>query len=61
MVRKISILGATGSIGVNTLEVVDSLKEDIEVKYLTAKKNAKLQFTLILKRRCFLAFLLTVQ
>ena len=42
MGRKISILGATGSIGVNTLKVVDSLKEEIEIKYLTAKKNAKL-------------------
>ena len=30
MGRKISILGATGSIGVNTLKVIDSLKEEIE-------------------------------
>ena len=51
MGRKISILGATGSIGVNTLEVVDSLKEDIEIKYLTAKKNAKLLIKQALKHR----------
>ena len=51
MGRKISILGATGSIGVNTLEVVDSLKEDIEIKYLTAKKNAKLLIKQALKYR----------
>ena len=51
MGRTISILGATGSIGVNTLEVVDSLKEDIEIKYLTAKKNAKLLIKQALKYR----------
>ena len=51
MGRKISILGATGSIGVNTLEVVDSLKEEIEIKYLTAKKNAKLLIKQALKYR----------
>ena len=51
MGRKISILVATGSIGVNTLEVVDSLKEEIEIKYLTAKKNAKLLIKQALKHR----------
>ena len=51
MGRKISILGATGSIGVNTLKVVDSLKEEIEIKYLTAKKNAKLLIKQALKHR----------
>jgi len=51
MGRKISILGATGSIGVNTLKVVDSLKEEIEIKYLTAKNNAKLLIKQALKHR----------
>ena len=51
MGRTISILGATGSIGVNTLKVVDSLKEDIKIKYLTAKKNAKLLIKQALKYR----------
>ena len=39
MKRKISILGATGSIGVNALKVVSHLENELEVVYLSANKN----------------------
>jgi len=35
MAKRISILGSTGSIGVNTLNVIDQLDEDLEVVYLS--------------------------
>ncbi len=41
MAKRISILGSTGSIGVNTLVVIDQLDEDLEVVYLSAYQNAK--------------------
>ena len=41
MAKRISILGSTGSIGVNTLVVIDQLDEDLEVVYLSAYKNVK--------------------
>ena len=39
MKRIISILGATGSIGVNALKVVSHLENELEVVYLSANKN----------------------
>ena len=39
MKRKISILGSTGSIGVNALKVVSHLGNELEVVYLSANKN----------------------
>ena len=39
MKRRISILGATGSIGVNALKVVSHLENELEVVYLSANKN----------------------
>jgi 1-deoxy-D-xylulose-5-phosphate reductoisomerase len=42
MVRKLSILGSTGSIGKNALKVVDNLKDDFQVVYLTANSNHEL-------------------
>lgn len=42
MSKKISILGSTGSIGQNALNVVDNLKDHFEVLYLTANSNYKL-------------------
>ena len=39
MKKHISILGSTGSIGVNALKIVDSLNQEINVQYLTAYKN----------------------
>ena len=42
MVRTISILGSTGSIGVNALEVISNLKKSFEVRYLSTNKNVDL-------------------
>ena len=42
MVRTISILGSTGSIGVNALEVISNLKKSFKVKYLSTNKNVDL-------------------
>ena len=42
MVKKISILGSTGSIGTQALEVIDSLKDKFEVIALTAGSNVNL-------------------
>ena len=39
MKKKITILGSTGSIGVNTLKVIESLPEEFEVYGLTARNN----------------------
>lgn len=40
--KKISILGSTGSIGLNALKVIDNLKEKFDVVALSANKNASL-------------------
>ncbi|MDP6685211.1 MAG: 1-deoxy-D-xylulose-5-phosphate reductoisomerase [Candidatus Marinimicrobia bacterium] len=40
--KKLSILGSTGSIGVNTLNVIRKLDEDFTIKYLTANSNTEL-------------------
>lgn len=40
--KKIAVLGSTGSIGTNTLDVVSSLKEKFEVTALSADSNIKL-------------------
>ncbi len=42
MARKLSVLGSTGSIGQNALKVVDNLKDDFHVIYLTANTNHEL-------------------
>ncbi|MCP5510133.1 MAG: 1-deoxy-D-xylulose-5-phosphate reductoisomerase [Chlamydiales bacterium] len=42
MVKRISILGSTGSIGCQTLDVVRHLKKSIQVVGLAARKNAQL-------------------
>ncbi len=42
MARKLSILGSTGSIGQNALKVVDNIKDDFQVIYLTANSNHEL-------------------
>tara|TARA_B100000315_G_scaffold260938_1_gene328041 strand:- start:29740 stop:30906 length:1167 start_codon:yes stop_codon:yes gene_type:complete len=41
MIKSISILGSTGSIGENTLKVVDHISSEFNVKYLTAGGNAE--------------------
>ena len=40
--KTISILGSTGSIGVNTLNVIQALDEHFNIKYLTANSNSEL-------------------
>jgi len=40
--KKVGILGSTGSIGVNTLNVLENFSDVFKVKYLTAKVNADL-------------------
>jgi len=40
--KKISILGATGSIGQNTLDLITSTKDEFEVVALTGSQNIKL-------------------
>jgi len=47
--KKISILGSTGSIGRNALNVVDNLKDEFEVVYLTANRNYELLIEQALK------------
>jgi 1-deoxy-D-xylulose-5-phosphate reductoisomerase len=42
MARNLSILGSTGSIGQNALKVVDNIKGDFHVIYLTANSNHEL-------------------
>ena len=39
--KKIGILGSTGSIGTQTLEVVDALTDEFQISYLTAHDNAE--------------------
>jgi len=40
--KKIGILGSTGSIGVQTLEVLDYLSDSYQIEYLSAKSNVDL-------------------
>ncbi|MBU0529772.1 1-deoxy-D-xylulose-5-phosphate reductoisomerase [bacterium] len=49
--RKLSILGSTGSIGQNALKVVDNIKDDFQVRYLTANSNHELLVEQALKYR----------
>ena len=42
MKRKIAILGSTGSIGVQTLDVVEQHRDIFEVELLTANNNVEL-------------------
>ena len=37
--KSIGILGATGSIGTQTLQVIDTFPGDYQIKYLTAYHN----------------------
>ena len=42
MSKRISILGSTGSIGVNALKVGSHLKDELDIIYLSANRNAEL-------------------
>ena len=41
MKKKIAILGSTGSIGVNSLKIIEKKKSIFKIKILMAKKNYK--------------------
>ena len=47
--KKIAILGSTGSIGTQSLEVIESYPDKFEVSVLTANYNADLLITQALK------------
>jgi 1-deoxy-D-xylulose-5-phosphate reductoisomerase len=40
--KSIGLLGSTGSIGMQTLQVIDTFPGEYGIKYLTANKNVKL-------------------
>ena len=42
MKKKIAILGSTGSIGVNTLNVIDTLEDQFDIVYLSTFQNKEL-------------------
>tara|TARA_X000001036_G_scaffold438466_1_gene486365 strand:- start:1353 stop:2498 length:1146 start_codon:yes stop_codon:yes gene_type:complete len=42
MLKRITILGSTGSIGVNAIKIIESLHEELTVQYLTANSNYEL-------------------
>ena len=42
MKKKISILGSTGSVGVNTLNVINNISKEFDVVYLTGNTNSDL-------------------
>ena len=42
MKKTISILGSTGSIGLNTLSIIDKKKNNFKVELLSANKNFNL-------------------
>ncbi len=42
MVRKVVILGSTGSVGVSTLDLLDRVDETVEIEALTAGRNVEL-------------------
>ena len=42
MKKKIALLGSTGSIGTQTLEVIDEFSDDFQVSLLSGHKNGEL-------------------
>ncbi len=51
MLKTLSILGSTGSIGVNALEVISNLENCFKVKYLSTYKNVDLLLSQIKKHK----------
>jgi 1-deoxy-D-xylulose-5-phosphate reductoisomerase len=51
MVKRLSILGSTGSIGRNALLVAENCTDDLQIVYLTANKNSELLIRQALKFR----------
>ena len=47
--KKLGILGSTGSIGTQTLDVIDAIDSEFEIVYLTANRNVELLINQSLK------------
>ena len=58
MKKKIGILGSTGSIGENTVKIIQNNKKDFDVKFLSTNKNVKklLKQSSILKPKSVIIF-----
>ena len=58
MKKKIGILGSTGSIGENTVKIIQNNKKDFEVKFLSTNRNVKklLKQSSILKPKSVIIF-----
>ena len=58
MKKKIGILGSTGSIGENTVKIIQNNKKDFDVKFLSTNRNVKklLKQTSILKPKSVIIF-----
>ena len=58
MKKKIGILGSTGSIGENTVRIIQDNKKDFEVVFLSTNKNVKklLKQSSILKTNSVIIF-----
>ena len=41
MPKRITILGSTGSIGINAIQVIDALGEEYRIDYLSANTNSE--------------------
>lgn len=59
--KRLSLLGSTGSIGTQTLEIVDACPDNFEVDALSAGNNAKLMAEQVLKYKPKVASLATPQ
>ena len=49
MKKKISILGSTGSVGVNTLKVINNISKEFDIVYLTGNTNSDLMIKQCIK------------
>ena len=49
MRKRLSILGSTGSIGANALEVISNLNDVFQITYLSTHKNVELLFDQVKK------------
>lgn len=59
--KRLSLLGSTGSIGTQTLEIVDACPDNFEVDALSAGNNAKLMAEQVLKYQPKVASLATAE
>lgn len=55
--KKVAILGSTGSIGVQTLEVIDEFKHDFSVEILSAHSNFEIIYKQVMKYKPKVVFI----